>query len=1536
MRFAIAAIVTALLSSSASAVYTLQPNTPDRGSAAANGHAYYRFGFDKASNYNVIISVTAGEGDPDLFVDCTPYPTSAAPFRRTEYGNDTISLTPAQLVGAGCTLYVYIMVQGAGDVPGQSAPVNFIIVAGYATSQFAVTIRPGTPGTVVAAQNSIGYAMFVSTGTPVAPLIFALSVQTGGGAEMYVSQNPSPPSVTWPVERCLNYSGSTGLCKHSEVLPSTYTLATTSAGQSATEVRFNSYAAGQVYIVAVVSSAGDALTAAVSVSMGISETQLQLGQEERPFLGQYEYARYYAIIMSPTDGSQPSIVINSYPIAGGAATYASDKALPTNTTARWLPTPGAADSQVNIPYADLVSSCPGFASGSNCTIHVAVQGLGVFINYIQVYASYSNSPSFPEDLVMGGTVNLDLAPRTYGYTYTLLNIPKGQPAWTIAAEILSGSAEVYIVLGTGRRFYPSTTADAHPSSSSGVALARFEPPASLGAGAEQAVLANHRCLGRATPAPRSPPSFRGTAEQLARAKQYAAALLALPTDSPGPCPDPSSVGDMPSAVIPGVYCSNCEVRVSVFSGSYGAQVTVTLTVDDVVELTPLVEGIPSAGVVGYGSYDFYSFQVAMQTPSPIQLQLDSLSGGDADMYITVQNPADPNAMPSTSSYSWRSIASGSDLLEIAVTDHAYVSTGTYLVAVYGAKFLSDSEYSITARVESAAIIDPLPVNHASTVTISTGAYHFFTFTPCAGSQGSSGCGANAVPVVKFQWTLGMGSCSVFITDQYHPGSSSSAYLPTSGNKVLTTLWSITNLTQQAFIGPGVPKYNQASKVYTLGILGTSPFAVQVSMLGLFDDSGSINIVQLTPGVAVGPFVVSETSNQYFAVDYADGTLNTDLFLSADTEYGSADIVVAPPQARTGEAQTWAPRCRKGVGLGAPPVCLGYVFQSTTSPPEVGLDHVAPCFPYSGKTNNNCTLSMFREGRWLFTVYARTAAKYSVMAQFGDSHITLEEGVTASASTQITTVCSNRDPTTGQCPQGSGSVAFGAWLTVEVPIPNPNSGTLEDAQVVINRQCNFGGCRAPLEVFVISCYPPGMAPAGYRNCDDKLAFPSAEYAQESHHISKQSGGIPIPAQFTCGGPVNWNDDALPASNDDNQALDSAEDVTTGKCVFYFGVFSGRTKTSPGFFEVFDATFSASNDNSITIISQDETRPGTTFDGGVERLATDTLTKYYDAYFNTTAQPSVRVSAYACAGMPTLYACWPGSSGCSNPLNPSSGNSAQSATFSLEYSAAVMTFTSLPAAELNLGVAVSAQGSTFPGFRLTITSGSGPILYGPNDLAAAFNPSGGLEVAWGRASIYRQGQMMERQLTQPTVYVFKTASLPAGAILGTDCGIHNAYDQLSPSPAPSASPAPNSPALRFELPFGQTQYTVMGLDPTQFYSVALRVECSGPCAPTGHPNMFAGSKPVQVVPAGASASPSPVVPGEPSGSAQPTSQPTSVPVPSAGVSPSPGPSDAGLGGGAIAGIAIGSIAALGAAGGLFWWCRGTGGMPGDEMGYYTSAD
>lgn len=1514
----------ALSAPAAQAGYTLVNGVPSDGYAYRNGHAYFRFPLDWSKNAPVVITVESASGDPSMFVGCTSYPTTAAPWKRQEPGNDTLKLTPADLSSQNCTSYVYIMVQGEYEsIPGPTSAVSFVIVAVYDSARFAYVLTDGALLPMRAEQNSVSYASFtVPAGTPTQPLTFSLTPIIGAGAELYVSANAAGKQPVYPVERCLKYSGSTGLCSESEALPGSYTASTASPGADPGAVVFSSVQAGQVYIVALMSSAGDYVLASVGVALGTEELPIGMGQPEFLFVAQYSYSRYFATIAPPSPGDkQPAIVANAYPLSGSAALYLSDQPRPTNTSHRWGAVGGTSDSQVVIPYSQLSQYCPGLTLGFNCTIHIGVQGLASTLNWVQFYISYSNSPDFPETLVMGGTVNLDMEPRTNGYALAKLNIPTGHPSWTISTEVVSGSCEVYIVVGDGKRFYPASPADAHPSSSSGVAIARFE--------------------------------YQGPSDAVAL--------------SPA------------SEVIPDVYCSNCEVRVTVAAGSFGCQAAVTLTVDDVNELVPLAEGIPTAGVVGYNSYDYYSFEVDMPASklSPIQLELRSLGGGDADMFVMVRNASAPNQMPSKSSYTWRAIASGDDLLEISPSDKHFAGTATYIIAVYGARYNQDSEYSVTARVLSAAVVDPLPPDQPATVTISPGAYHFFLFTPCADSSGADGCGPTDLPAVLFRWTVGLGSVSAFVTNQYYR-SSPPSLLPTKGNSALSTLWSITNGTTQAFIGPGVPGYDAARKTYAIGILGTSPYSVTVTLTGHFSNTDQMTITQLTLGQAMGPFTVQAATNTYFSVDYTDASANTDMFFSAESLYGNVRVVAAPPQSRTGQQQAWPPRCKK-YSLGGV-TCLGWVFESDPAnfgTADIGIDHMEPCRPYSGTANSNCTTSMLREGTWLVTVYASTASSFSILAQTADSHVTLEEGVTETVSSQLTQVCSNRDPSTGLCPQASAKSVYAAWMEVEIPVASSNGAPLASALgIKIDRQCNLGGCSDPLEIYALSCYPSDAVsiPSGRVRCDNSLAFPSAEMYNIRHEMGKGSSAFNIHSTDLCGMPASWNDDQVPTDNDwgfDDPAVVDADGTevqlrghgrraqTQGsKCVWYFGVFSGRTRTRAGVYEQFDATLSASDDGDVTTIAQDETRPGTTFDGGVEHLSTIAPAKYYSAYFNASAQPQVMVQAYACAGVPTIYACWPSSS-CSDNRHPKSGNSQQSGSFSFEHSAAVLTFTSLPAVELDLGVSVAANGATSPSFRLTITTGAGPVLRGPDTVTAAFNQDGQLEISWTDASIARQGQRREQRSSTPTVYVFATLALPAGSQPGSECGVHHAYDAINGAPGVVATASSavaetlvhndeqgvpavtvvgegSADAQRFALPFGTTQTRVNGLDRSKIYTVSVVSSCGLGCSPVQGDTLVAAGQPITVYPGDVSPSPSPRASGQPLPSATPSSAPPPPPATSASPSPGSATPGGGVDGGAVAGIVIGSLAAVGMAGGVFWWCRRTGGHPGDEMGYYTSAD
>ena len=1533
MILAVAAIAAAFVPL-ASADVVLQNGVPETQYVGKDSSAFFSFPLTE-KNKAVRVTVTAGSGDPDMYLGCSRRPTWVYhAWQRTEVGNDTISITPADLSNHGCNSDLYISVTGAGSTAGQSAPVYFSIVAYFQDQDFAVTLNEGQAQGLVTNRQSISYAKFVVPAAAAGQsATFTLATIIGSGAELYVMKNPANTPAKFPVYQCNKYYGSTGLCAEVEVKVGTYSKSTNDPDQSPGSVTFPSVSTGETYIVALISTTGAPIVADVSVEIGSEAVPLELGVPEYFNVLQYLYQQTSVVVSAPSDQASPEIVFNVHPVVGRSGLYVSETASPSNTSHTWGSSRGLADAQVVIPFAELSATCrAAIANNGTCKLYAAIQAVGPEAEAIfEVYATVSGSAATPIMLTPGSSVNLDLAPRTYGYVLSKLQVPFGQPGWTISFETLAGWGDAFVVLGNNRRFYPGTSADVTPKFVGGQAIARFEPEALSG-------LAAHRCvtelLGRSDA---STDGWAGRPEELKAANDWAALLRDIPSDDPSvPCPP-----NAPSAVVAGAYCSNCEVRITMFSGIFGSDTVITLIVDNSTELTSLSEGEPMPGEVGAYAYDYYDFTVDLTSPLPITFTLEKLSG-DPDIFVSVRDASRPNFLPSANDYTWASISLGNDLLVIDPTHPSYVSKGTYLIAVYGASMFGvDSRYTLTARSASANTVNPLPPGEDVSISISPHSYAYFMFNPCADnteddSNAPAGCSGSVDAVFDFAWSATRGDVNVYITNSYHPGSSPSM-LPFAGNPKVT-LWSYNNGERTASIGPKSPGYDSNKNIYTIGIQSTSNLGVTATIRAVMESPDVIDIVRLDLGETSGPYSVPAGTNSYFAFDYGDANVQSDFFVGVALEKGSVSTVIAPPNRFTGQPQDWAPRCTPNPHMGTTPICMGYVFRSKAGgDSSIGISHDSPCNPFDGPTvASNCSVAMFRTGTWLATVYAEVETEFTITVSVGDDHIELAENEEQEAATISTAVCKDRDTNSEVCPKTSPNYepVFAAWFTTELPVAGPGTGSLEDVQFKVERDCGgLFGCGAELQLYAVSCFEPGTAPKGLATCNALSPYPTAEYHQLHSTIRGASGALAIPGDATCGPYIPWNDGQF--ANDDDGADDDMllegdvakreavkGDFGAQNCRWYFSVFHGRTATSPGTYSSFKVTLSASNDNSVEVIGTDDTKPGTTYTSRRETLDPDAPTKYYDVFFDQTGQTAVRATAYACSGKPTLYACEPGS-GCADQRHPGPGTNgaSQVAQYDPTSFTASLSFTKLAGGELNLAAAMDASSST-PSFQIQLVSGSGPVLYGPRTVSAAFSPQQSLEIEWEPASIFRFGRPIEKVYsTVATVVVFSTSTIPAGAVLGTECGINAAYSALKDTAKPERVGALSLPYRR-RMDRSDQFLSVTGLKPTGDYTVAVIVECDSSCMPDGAPVMLAAAAPVKAQP-------------QPSPSASPS--PGSAPSPDASASPAPGANGDGPDGGAIAGGVIGALVGVAAAGGLFVWYRRRSTGPGDEMGgYYTSAD
>jgi hypothetical protein len=1517
------ALAAALLAlSSASMVLgdtTIREGVPVQDAVGPGEYAY--FTWDRVNiDQSVTFNLNAIYGDPDMYIACAPHPTQLnAVWKSTEIGNETITLSPPQLSAAGCYHYVYISVVGGGVVPGTPGAASFIISVQQPGIRYAVSIQPGESVSASAAGVTVTYLQYQVAASDSGQLEIS-KTDLFNEADIYVQYTPNGGMPTWPQFQCDKYSGSTGYCLLGHMQSGTFDASTVQTGGSAIVFPAAQVTQGNFFAIGMVCKDQTSwCIAAVSIGFNNVPILLTIGPSQYFTLSPNSYQQFVAYIAATADSASPELVVNARNLWGGAYLYASQTPGPSNTTYTWSGVVGPRDVQLAVPFGQLSVPCQKQINmGGNCSIYIALQASSYLPDsFIAIQAGIGGSSADPLLLEPGQSINVDAPAQTFTYILSQLNIP-GTVGWTVSAELNSGSGDVWIVLGTGRRFYPQGAYDVHSPFIAGESVTYFSPTQSQAlvqsvppSDSELGRLRAHRCTKELFDQ-EAPEPWQGSLQDLADVRSYVEKVLALPDGA-----------DCPKAPLRfglGYYCSSCEVRITIKSGIFGIGTTVSLVVDNSTDITPLQLEQPVPGVVGPQAYQYFALTVNLETPLPIQLTLERISG-DPDLYISVQDPQHPYVLPTRSAYSWRSLGVGTDILDINPGTPGYTARGTYLIGVYGASWSSDSEFNLLAQAGTQSMVRDLPEDQYQYAAIQSGQYVFFMFDPCGNRGGTggngNGCGPGVSPNVTFNWASLTGTVSLFITNSYRPGMAA-MYLPTKDSN-LPVKWSITDGVSTSFtITPATTGYSASKQLYTIGILSSSLFGSSVSIQGTVSIPDVINIINIQPGLPSGPYTVAGGTNTFFMFEYSDLSASKDIFIGVDAVQGAVDLVVAPPQA-TRIAQAWAPRCSLTAHAGNPVLCLGWLFKSTAAyGTQVGISHLSPCEPLAGPApNSNCSVNMFRGGQWLATVFAESPATFTISATLSDDHLTLMENAQLDDATALVTVCQNRDLNSGICPQNSGRQAYASWLFAQLNTGGTTNP--EDVQIVFDQECMFGGCGADLHVYATSCYTPGNAPTGAATCGTLHPFPSAEFHQLYTSIQGGSGSLRIPSNTPCGPTITWNGNNHDVWNDDNANDDWSAVALPGAlnqqapCQWFFGVFSGSSHqaTSAGKYATYSVTLTASNDNDIQVVSAACTRIGQTCPLPPNLLAADTPSKYFDVEFNVTQTVAVTISAIACQGIPTLYACEPGS-GCANPTHPSSGTkgASQIGTFDQNTLAATISFRSFPYSTAYVGVTVSSGGSN-PSFQLQVTHGSSPTLIAPSFFTARFDNQGVLQVQWNSAMLYFPGQQATQVSTASEVFVFDvtTAQLPTGSQLGTNCGLEAAFAAMSPA----------GTATRTKFPISFSSGAIPGLNPSHKYYVGLMVACGNGCVPPSQAHeLRVASTPVFINAGGQSPSPLPTPPP-------------------AGNSPSPSPSPTGgMSGGAVAGIVIGTLAGVGAAGGfIFYRMRNPAQATGD-MGYYEAPD
>jgi hypothetical protein len=1351
----------------------LQNSIPVAGSVNTGSFTYFSFNVTSTGirlGVPVRIVVTATGGDPDLYVtNSTVLPTlTSYTWSVATSGPEVLTILPTDPSYGGSSGYYTI------GVYGYNALASFTVFAAEQVVNYTIPLTPGVEQAELASPHGFSYFSYtVPSGPLPSELDFSVTPLVGT-VDLYVSVHG-----VYPQPLCANPApGMPSDCTDWSVVPGTYDFSSVAA------------VAGVAGFVAVPSSA---LSPGMTVIVGVFATSPDgylvappslFAVAGAPFGTSFRLANGVPIASSAGAGvvrsfnftfySPDNIVVSTEFSGGSIDLFASATSpIPGPGNNGWNSTASGGFSGrrrlINIPYSALGASvCPNINTPIGCTIFISAIGAPNMspgvVAGFTLVAAVTGDPNNPSPLINGQQVLTQILPTTNVYFAGTVNIDPSQSIYVIAADVSSGGAITMYV--------------------------------SLGPNAVVPNPANNYIANVST-------SDMGG---------YARAIFS-PTSPYGG------------------YCSSCPIFVTLRSTSSSSPSDVGLLFVAGPNFVPLLDSQPNAGVLSANGSAFFTFDVT-DSLADVTFTFNQVSGSIL-AYVTVVSPLRPYRAPSIAYHMYTVQPDvGSSTLTIKKSDPLWCAPPggaappglpcSYSIGIYPADPTAIlTEFSVVGTADSSGAFVQLLDGQQTDGTVTDSSFSYYLVMPVF----------SVAPII-ISADAYSGSVAVYVVNSYIPGVSTPASLPSSTN----FCWKSVDRSP-IVISATDPCFSSAQTVYTVavqGVTGIPNFVTPFHITAAFNQP--YQTMKLELGIPLTNINIPANTNAYFAFDLP--SVANDLIVTASPFYGQISAAVSK---HGFQAANDPPSCSSNIP-GALGYCTNYIWLASgiAGASSMRIPAANPCSPTTGFSlpaplvNNTpvgastaCALA-WRPGRYWFVVFAWKDSVVSVAVQVAGKPITLSDGQQQLALTAPVTLCSQRNPLSGNC-MGDPST----WLTTTgafLRFRAPELLSVADQSLLIERICQndwAGICGNQLKVYVHSCV--------LSQCTSSDPFASMILNEASATVSDSLVAFNFPS---CYG-------SNPPGTDD--------------CVYSVGIFPMCSPVGPAGVNCSDAlarvTWAGdstpqmlpadctSNDRACTIPPLDV---GIASFGGVRRFAS------YASDFNS----AIVVNVTACTGAVSTYLCTNMANSKCNPADyPSSKNydvTANSVNDAAGRDIAQMSYQ--PSLQSNFeqpfffGVAadVANGGVANPTFSITLASSNAQVLILPSAAASpiAIRYPSYVLIEWLYPVITNfpvtTGVLF-------TVYVFSGANPSPAYNLASPCGIDAYVASLPQGLLPTVYSTTT------------TSFNISSLDPSVTYTIAVKATCSASiCAPANLQTMYVAYNPgtlTRVVSASASPMPAP---------------------------------------------------------------------------------
>ena len=1337
----------------------LNAGVPVPGHVAPDNFEYYSF---QPADYSVptVISLTPRSGDPDMFIKVS---SAALPVHPTQtnydwrvngLGNETLIIPPGDpKLWEGSTLYIGVT---AFPMPGATSASYFL----EAVSDTPTAVTPLTPGVPLQSATEPGtflnYLFTVEGDEGIDSLQFELTPLTGA-TRMYIAVAPGGAQLRFPSATCSD--GTPGNCRQWTVDPASY------------DYRGNQMEDGNFVL-------------------RLSDPNL------------FNHKTHFVVgVLGTRPGTDPSrFEIEATITQGGSTSTSTDPVAPINEVEWGQRSDGVVYKGNDKQHVHYIFYSVQVTSPSDIRV-LSEASIG------GAYLWGSATTQYPKL----GSAEFRGSPTFLGATVATMFIPFSRLPQDCQNSVTGGDpCTVYFsVSATSSQISPNTTYSVE-ALSTGKAAAN---PAELGMGDTSYGYVD-----------KSEFSYFLTDVDVPLGDALYVSLVSLSGDADlyvniggddvSFYPDADKNPPMfMSLGIEGAdtvaihrdnehYCTRCHLYISVRGfDTEGSLFTITASSDG--SLTPLPPNAPAiAGGVSGGNFTYYRVDMGQFAYRSVSLSVNlQVMAGSPSLVAIVEDDNVPPTLPTSTHYTWGLpyYAEHKSLVISANDDNACGGRHcAYIIGVKGS-VREDASFALTATVATDPPSVTTLINGESTPgQVQADQCVYYQFEPAP-----PGVSPDPPISTDFLWHADTGGAlNVYITNAYVAGESGADALPNKYSHDVCKLPFDAGQTEARISESTKPASCYSSDVnqtYTLGVCGVSfghGGTVEFTILADVDRAP----VALAPGqesipATVDPRYIPDKNFEFIVTDPT-----RTIAVTADTLQGDVTVYIT------------APTTSGGVAPPASSTNFQWTFTTAGQPEHVATMEMPANLPCRNG-GENCHLNALLVGTYSVNVVpaGQTTARFSLVYEIAGNHVEPVPGEPTTVELAIGSLCRSHNDD-GSCASGELSQAYLAWLAYTVPISQA-----VDLAATTSATSGQDLIAASFTVEV-TCGSSGTTEFCGQENMNYMATASVCTTQSC------SGDVqyPMGTEYGASPDVEVTTETMQLTFDVPAHLCQAGSDGASECTIFVGLFASPTNGQPitdvppptMVMTVLDPATPTEIPDACFVAKQTCVLPVATLEPGFEYVR-------FSGHVEPGAPVNIALRVQVCRGEGSAYVCNDPASGRCEPYEvPSKSNNdaAWALVDSNPGDAPAWSSHSLAAQTGDFFIAVqprpTAASQDTPTFQMLVQAGNAGLLWLPTSgqgesmPEATYDASAGtVTVTWGDLYAVFPGQRAQTVSgARFTVYLAPTASVSAGAVLDTACGVHLEWAEHLHAVGLSATASGTNSATFDDVPTG-TDYKVM---------------------------------------------------------------------------------------------------------------------------------